>query len=153
MEWEGETMATQSVFDGTKTPVMLTVTYSSSDRVGLEVTLTLRYGSGSGHSTSCLRFTSRNSDIFVWFRSSAVDRSSEEASVFVEKISMTNMVTTSWLRILINIKSTWGNSNSRNKMGWYIYVDGVVIYIRKLYIFFVCVKAPDLNMDKPYINN
>lgn len=42
LEWEGEIMATQSCSEGTKAPLTVTLTYSSSERWELKLTFTWR---------------------------------------------------------------------------------------------------------------
>jgi hypothetical protein len=66
-------MATQSWSLGNKTPLTVTVRYSSSERLEFELTLTWRKGLVPGHFVNVLLFNSRKSEIAVWFRCMAVE--------------------------------------------------------------------------------
>jgi hypothetical protein len=66
-------MATQSRSEGTKTPLTVTVRYSSSESLEFEVTLTWRKGLVSGHSINVLLFNSRKSEIAVLFLCMAME--------------------------------------------------------------------------------
>jgi len=71
-EFEGEIIATQSPSEGLETPVTVTVTNSSSDRVEFERTLTLREGFEAEQSLKIRLFIILNSDSAVKLRCSSV---------------------------------------------------------------------------------
>jgi hypothetical protein len=58
-------MATQSSFEGNKTPLTVTLTYSSSEMLEKGLTLMSRKGFRSGQSEKIFLFNVRNSDITV----------------------------------------------------------------------------------------
>lgn len=66
-------MATQSSFEGNKTPPTVTLMYSSSEILEEGLTLTWRKGFRFGQSEKIFLFSVRNSDITVWFRCIAVE--------------------------------------------------------------------------------
>ena len=68
-------MATQSVSEGCKTRLMVTLRYSSSARLNFRLTLILIEGSSVTleHSINVLLFKSRKSEIVVWFRCMAME--------------------------------------------------------------------------------
>lgn len=71
-ECAGDTIATQSLSAGSRTPVIVTVTNSSSESLELvELTTIWRYGFGSEHSSNDLLFIVRKFDIAVWLANSA----------------------------------------------------------------------------------
>lgn len=67
-EFEGEIMATQSPSEGLETPVTVTLTNSSSDRVEFESTFTLRKGFEAEQSFKIRLFIILNSDSAVKLR-------------------------------------------------------------------------------------
>jgi len=68
-------MPTQSPSEGCKTPITVTLRYSSSARLDFRLTLILGEGlmTLKGHSGSFLRFNSRKSEIAVWFLCMAME--------------------------------------------------------------------------------
>jgi hypothetical protein len=67
-------MATQSVSEGCKTLLTVTVRYSSSARLDFRLTLILIEGSVAlEHSINVLLFKSRKSEIAVWFLCMAME--------------------------------------------------------------------------------
>lgn len=66
-------MATQSSFEGNKTPPTVTLMYSSSEILEEGLTLMWRKGFRFGQSEKIFLFSVRNSDITVWFRCIAVE--------------------------------------------------------------------------------
>lgn len=64
-ELEGEIMATQSLSEGLETPVTVTVTNPSSDRLEFEVTFTRIKGFEAEQSARIFLFIVLNSDIAV----------------------------------------------------------------------------------------